>query len=448
MAGGEPLLSPSGAHYNMKAFAASLSIILVALIVCMFIFVDYESGAGDVDQIYFWYIHVAIMIFVGFGFLMTFLRRYAFGAVGLNFLASCVMMMEAIIIIGLFTYGAAYQSVKVDIELITEAAFCAGAGMITFGAVLGKVSPTQLVWLLVLEVPFYALNAFLIGAFISEEGGFVSLKALDVGGSLSIHAFGAYFGLSASLFLSKKGTGSDHPKNNAIYISDVTAMIGTIFLWIFWPSFNGAVAAPGTERFYATTNTVLSLSGACIATFMMSAATVGKLDMVHIQNATLAGGVAMGSAANLYLTPAGSLLIGSAAGILSVVGYVYLSPVLESSIGLKDTCGVHNLHGMPGILGGLVATLASVLAYSKNEQLLLADSVGTNTWWHELLSLAITLILAICGGSICGFLTQFFDMTVDKSVNKVEAAYEDAAVWEDIEQEPLEITTTENGVGV
>jgi ammonium transporter Rh len=51
---------------------------------------------------------------------------------------------------------------------------------------------------------------------------------------MSIHAFGAYFGLAASLVLSPKGSGSSHGKNNASYVSDMTAMIGTIFLWIFW----------------------------------------------------------------------------------------------------------------------------------------------------------------------------------------------------------------------
>lgn len=34
--------------------------------------------------------------------------------------------------------------------------------MISFGAVLGKVTPAQIVWLLVLQVPVYAFNAQLV----------------------------------------------------------------------------------------------------------------------------------------------------------------------------------------------------------------------------------------------------------------------------------------------
>jgi ammonium transporter Rh len=32
---------------------------------------------------------------------------------------------------------------------------------------------------------------------------------------MTIHAFGAYFGLAVSMILSPKGSGSSHPKNNS-----------------------------------------------------------------------------------------------------------------------------------------------------------------------------------------------------------------------------------------
>ena len=152
---------------------------------------------------------------------------------------------------------------------------------------------------------------------------------------MAIHAFGAYYGLACAWFLfrSHEGTGSNHPKNKPGYIDDLTAMIGTIFLWIYWPSFNAATAtsksgASANEllRMYAIINTVLSLCGATLSAFAASSAFKGKLDMAVVQNATLAGGVAVGSAATmlvggntvLNVSPGGALGIGAFAGARTV----------------------------------------------------------------------------------------------------------------------------------
>jgi hypothetical protein len=80
-----------------------------------------------------------------------------------------------------------------------------------------------------LQVPLYALNQHLC---------FKTLQALDMGGSITIHAFGAYYGLAASLVLSNKRQAfgaytSANPKNSASYISDLFSIIGTLFLWMF-----------------------------------------------------------------------------------------------------------------------------------------------------------------------------------------------------------------------
>ena len=45
----------------------------------------------------------------------------------------------------------------------------------------------------------------------------------------------------------------------------------------------------------------------------------------HIQNATLAGGVAIGACADLVVQPYGCLIVGSFAGIVSTVGYSYIT---------------------------------------------------------------------------------------------------------------------------
>lgn len=43
------------------------------------------------------------------------------------------------------------------------------------------------------------------------------------------------------------------------YVSDLFAMIGTLFLWIFWPSFNSALL-DGIEQERAILNTYLALA--------------------------------------------------------------------------------------------------------------------------------------------------------------------------------------------
>ena len=50
---------------------------------------------------------------------------------------------------------------------------------------------------------------------------------------------------------------------------------------------------------------------------------------VHIQNSTLAGGVAIGTAADMMINPFGAMIVGSIAGTVSVLGYRYLTVKLN-----------------------------------------------------------------------------------------------------------------------
>lgn len=85
------------------------------------------------------------------------------------------------------------------------------------------------------EMVFWGLNV----AICTE-----SIMGVDMGGSVIIHAFGCFFGLAASYFFqpSRAAVSSNIDSNHN---SEIIALVGSIFLWMFWPSFNGALAEQG-----------------------------------------------------------------------------------------------------------------------------------------------------------------------------------------------------------
>ena len=94
--------------------------------------------------------------------------------------------------------------------------FAAATVLITFGAVLGKASPFQMIIIAFMECIFYSAN---------EALNINVLKAADAGGSMIIHTFGAYFGLAVSTMLYRRKA-FNHPKNSSSYHSDLFSIIG------------------------------------------------------------------------------------------------------------------------------------------------------------------------------------------------------------------------------
>ncbi|CAF4808885.1 unnamed protein product, partial [Rotaria sp. Silwood2] len=57
-------------------------------------------AVGDVEFYYSFFQDVHVMMFIGFGFLMTFLRRYSFSSVSFNFLIAAFVVEWAILVHG------------------------------------------------------------------------------------------------------------------------------------------------------------------------------------------------------------------------------------------------------------------------------------------------------------------------------------------------------------
>jgi len=210
-------------------------------------------------------------------------------------------------------------------------------------------------------------------------------------------------------------------KNGSVVTSDLFSMIGAVFLFVFWPSFVGALAT-GNARNRAMLNTLLCIMSSTIGAFFSSQwLRGGKFDMVDVQNATLAGGVTIGAIADMNLGPAAAMAVGVAAGLLSCYGYVKVQPWLETKYGLSDTCGINNLHGMPSILGGLFSILGALNATTKNYGSAagiatvfgaMADENGVITRSTEEQALAqvggivVTLGISIVTGLVTGWLVK------------------------------------------
>lgn len=63
---------------------------------------------------------VHVMIFVGFGFLMTFLRRYGYSSIGFNFLLAAFAIQWSTITSGVFTFIDQVQGVCCTIRVSLE----------------------------------------------------------------------------------------------------------------------------------------------------------------------------------------------------------------------------------------------------------------------------------------------------------------------------------------
>ena len=206
------------------------------------------------------------------------------------------------------------------------------------------------------EVFFYCINEAIVVEIF---------KIYDIGGSIVIHVFGAFFGLSVALFYHPEEAIADvNQQNQGNYLSDLISMVGSLFLFAYWPSFNAALGS-GTAMHRAIINTYLTLACSVTMSIVMSKFTHGgKLNMEIVLNAALAGAVAVGSIADLIVTPAGGMIAGAITGSISAVGFAYLSPFVKKHLRLHDTCGVLNLHGIPGVIGALIS---AILAYRAGD---------------------------------------------------------------------------------
>jgi ammonium transporter Rh len=99
--------------------------------------------------------------------------------------------------------------------------------MVAMAAIVGRVNPTDLVKIALVHTTGYTLNEQII---------YTAIGGLDAGGGMPVYLYGAYYGLTVNYVLSQYVHPNTRPEKT--YYSQVLSLVGTLFLWVFWPTFN------------------------------------------------------------------------------------------------------------------------------------------------------------------------------------------------------------------
>lgn len=143
-------------------FVIFLLVLQCVFIVLFGVHAEYGLQKSETEFYYSFFQDVHVMMFVGFGFLMTFLHRYSFSAVCFNFLLAAFALEWAILLRGyVFHWHSHSRTFPVDIASLLHADFVCASVLISFGAIIGKVNPIQLIILALIEIVIQVWNQYI-----------------------------------------------------------------------------------------------------------------------------------------------------------------------------------------------------------------------------------------------------------------------------------------------
>jgi len=176
---------------------------------------------------------------------------------------------------------------------------------------------------------------------------------LDAGGSIVVHAAAWAFGFGMIMTIRSKSAMTAPMDTTTHSVSFV--WLASMLLFILWPSFVTVLLTPGQIVDVAIV-TYMSGFGAAVAAYAVNWVIDKKVDPLIYTYAMLCGMVAIGSTCDI-VNPWQGLIIGIAAGAISVLCFKYWQPFTEKAFGVKDMMGVQNLHGVGGIFGALICAV-------------------------------------------------------------------------------------------
>ncbi|KAL1777224.1 blood group Rh(CE) polypeptide [Sigmodon hispidus] len=381
----------------------------------------YQIGCQSVFQ------DLTLMAALGFGFLSSSLRRHSWSGVAFNFFM-LALGVQGSILLDYFLGKTIQQNEPFDLFSIRKATMSTVPMLISAVAVLGKANLVQLAVMVLLEAAAFGAVKVVDKQVFTMDDHTIMMHG---------HVFGAYFGLLVAWCLSRSLPREMDEKAQTEKLqmatgSSLFGMLGTLFLWIFWPSFNSALVESQfiNDKKRAVFNTYYALAVSAVTATSMSALShpQGKINMVHVHNAVLAGGVAVGAPCFLITSPWIAMVLGLTAGLISIVGAKCLPVCLNHMLQIRNPRGIHYTFGLPGLLGAVTYILLIPISYNYPRLITWEAEAGKSLVNNYMIKDWGALSFALAMGMVSGLLTAL--MVKMWRAPHVAKYFDDQAFWE------------------
>jgi ammonium transporter Rh len=139
-------------------------VIEIIMITLIWVFVTVNPSVSSTlgNQRYPAFQDVNVMMLIGFGYLMTFIRSYAWSAISYTFLINA-FITQYYILFSPFWHKVLHSdfselTIRIDIVTLITCSYAVASVLVTFGALIGRVGPKDLLIIGTIHMIGYSLN--------------------------------------------------------------------------------------------------------------------------------------------------------------------------------------------------------------------------------------------------------------------------------------------------